>query len=74
MYLAWYDASRKLSIEDKIANAWARYEQKFILTPTEVLLNPVDANKVTEPLPLTLRPMDNISPNTFWIGTPEDNT
>lgn len=77
MYLAWYDNSKKLTVQEKIENAYARYVEKFDSRPAEVLLNPADLQRTTQEgndLSIPLHPLDYISPNTFWIGTPEDNT
>lgn len=74
MYLAWYDASKKLTPAEKIANACLRYQEKFGTMPTEVLLHPADAGDPLLEWPqLTMKPQANIGKNCYWVGTPEDN-
>lgn len=73
MYLAWYDASKKLSPQEKITNAYLRYQEKFGAEPAQVLLNTADVPTADLDLSLVLVPCSYIAPNCFWIGTPEDN-
>ena len=77
MYLAWYDASKKLSNYEKIHNAFARYVDKFDgAEPTELLVNSELDQLDQEWFPgqMDVYYRDDIPANCFWIGTPEDNT
>ncbi len=73
MYLAWYDASKKLTPAEKIMDAYDRYFIKFNQKPTEVLVAP--GTEVNTQVGVEVVERRGIAPNTFWIGTPEeDNT
>ena len=65
MYLAWFDADRKKSVSEKIAEARERYIAKFGSEPAVCLVNPTDA---TAESAVELRPVTYIGRNCFWIG------
>lgn len=74
MYLAWYDASKKLSPQEKITNAYLRYQEKFGTEPTEVLVHlSVDVLPNEVPGEMAVIAQSNIAPNCFWIGTSEND-
>ena len=68
MYLAWFDADRKKSVAEKIAEARERYVEKFGAEPVVCLVNPAD---VVEGSAVELRPATYIGRNCFWIGVDE---
>jgi hypothetical protein len=70
MYLAWFDADRKKPIAQKIVEAHERYVAKFGRQPRVCLVNPED---VIADSPITLRPLNNIGRNCFWIGMDESD-
>ena len=69
MYLAWYDADRKKPLVQKIADARARYVQKFNAEPVVVLVNPEDACAVDG---LEVRALPHIGRHCFWVGKDDE--
>ncbi len=65
MFLAWFDADRKKPVATKIAEAHARYVEKFGKQPLVCLINPDDL--ITD-AKIELRPLPSIGRNCFWIG------
>ena len=49
MFLGWYDPDRKKPARAKLADAIARYEEKFGRTPLFCLTSPQDAAELAEP-------------------------
>lgn len=69
MYLAWFDADRKKSPTKKIADAHARYLEKFGKAPKVCLVSGEDACE-SELVAVEVR--REIGRYCFWIG--EDDT
>lgn len=68
MYLAWFDADRKKTTTQKIAEAHQRYVAKFGRQPLVCLVHPED---VVEDETVEIRPLNYIGRNCFWIGADE---
>jgi len=67
MYLGWYDSS-KLSIEQKIRNGLAAYQERYGVPATAVL---VHAAVVVEVPGVVVLAKPFIRPDHFWIGQRE---
>lgn len=65
MYLAWFDADKKKPPQTKIAEAWARYVEKFGHEPIVCLVNVADA---CESALVEVRADRHIGRGCFWIG------
>ncbi len=68
MYLAWFDADRKKTTTQKIAEAHQRYVAKFGRQPLVCLVHPED---MVEGEAIEIRPLNYIGRNCFWIGADE---
>ena len=76
-YLAWYDAGRAKAPAQKIADAAARYREKFGAEPTVCLLS---AAVAVDPAALVvlgleglaLRPLPHIGAHCYWVGRDAD--
>jgi hypothetical protein len=75
MFLGWYDPDRKKPARAKLADAIARYEEKFGRTPLFCLTSPQDAAELAEPSrkfpgepPVAIQARGYIARWTFYIG------
>jgi hypothetical protein len=75
MFLGWYDPDRKKHPREKLADAIARYEEKFGRKPRFCLTSPQDAadlaapsRKFPEKPPVTVQARGYIARWTFYIG------
>jgi hypothetical protein len=75
MFLGWYDPDRKRPARAKLADAIARYEEKFGRTPRFCLTSPQDAAELTAPsrkypgdLPVAVQARSFIARWTFYVG------
>ncbi len=75
MFLGWYDPDRKKPARAKLADAIARYEEKFGRTPLFCLTSPQDAVELAEPSrkfpgepPVSIQARGYIARWTFYIG------
>ena len=75
MFLGWYDPDRKRPARAKLADAIARYEEKFGRTPRFCLTSPQDAVDLAEPsrkfpgdLPVVVQSRGFIARWTFYVG------
>jgi hypothetical protein len=75
MFLGWYDPDRKKPARAKLADAIARYEEKFGRTPLFCLTSPQDAADLAEPSrkfpgepPVSIQARGYIARWTFYIG------
>jgi hypothetical protein len=75
MFLGWYDPDRKKHARAKLADAIARYEEKFGRAPRFCLTSPQDAADLAAPSrkfpgepPVTVQARDYIARWTFYIG------
>jgi hypothetical protein len=75
MFLGWYDPDRKRPARAKLADAIARYEEKFGRTPRFCLTSPQDAAELAEPsrkypgeLPVAVQARSFIARWTFYVG------
>jgi hypothetical protein len=75
MFLGWYDPDRKKPARAKLADAIARYEEKFGRTPLFCLTSPQDAAELAEPSrkfpgepPVSIQARSYIARWTFYIG------
>jgi hypothetical protein len=79
MFLGWYDPDRKKPARAKLADAVARYEEKFGRTPLFCLTSPQDAAELAEPSrkfpgepPVSIQARGYIARWTFYIGEEGD--
>lgn len=75
MFLGWYDPDPKKPVRAKLAEAVARYEEKFGATPHFCLTSPTEAAALAEPtrkhpgeLPVQVDARSYIARHTFYIG------
>lgn len=68
MYLAWFDADRDKSSAKKVADARARYVQRFGAEPLVCMVNPVN---VCDVVGIKVVPLAHIGEHCFWIGQDE---
>jgi hypothetical protein len=68
MYLGWYDPDKKKPAARKLADAIARYEQKWGRKPAVALVNAADAIETDD---LEIRVVPHVAPNTFFVGEDE---
>jgi hypothetical protein len=69
--LLWFDNDSKRSLEDKIAQAVARYVQKFGHEPNTCYVNPQmigEGEDARISKQVRVVPAHNILPHHFWIG------
>jgi hypothetical protein len=64
MFLMWFDDSKKPTAQ-KIAEACARYQERYGAAPNTVLCNPEQIATVAG---VAVRPLVRIRPNNFHIG------
>jgi hypothetical protein len=73
MYFWIFDDS-KADITLRVANAIARYTDRFHAAPAEALLSRDDFDTLaTRPAGVVIEPRGNISKNNFWLGPIGDN-
>jgi hypothetical protein len=80
MFLGWYDPDRKRPAREKLAEALARYEQKFRRKAVACLTSVADADelatdKKANKLPVPVKGVAYIPRHTFYVGveeTPEE--
>lgn len=65
MYLAWFDADKKKPVAQKIAEAVARYREKFKEEPLICLVNPENVVPVAG---LDVRPVAPLGKHDIWVG------
>ena len=75
MFLGWYDPDRKKPARAKLAEAIARYQEKFGRTPLFCLTSPQDAADLAAPSrkfpgepPVSIQARNYIARWTFYIG------
>lgn len=68
MYLGWFDDSKR-PVSEKIDEAIERFVAKFGRKPNVCLVN--TAVVVSHPS-LTVRAVDYVRPNNFWVGVDEE--
>ena len=68
MYLAWFDDNAKKKSVDKIADAVARYKEKFGRTPNVVLVN---TGEIIETGNIEVRYSSYVSRGNYWVGFDE---
>jgi len=74
MFLGWYDPDKKKPARRKLAEAMARYAEKFGMPPTACLTNPADAAELAgdglAPA-VQVRAVAYIPRATFYVGVDE---
>lgn len=68
MFLGWYDADKKFPIERKLAEAIARYTEKFGSEPVLALVNPDEAKALEGKTDFPFRAVAFLAHNTFYVG------
>jgi hypothetical protein len=75
VFLGWYDPDRKKPARAKLADAIARYEEKFGRAPRFCLTSPQDAVELAEPSrkfpgepPVAVQARNYIARWTFYVG------
>jgi hypothetical protein len=78
MYLGWHDPDRKKPVRKKLADAIARYEEKFGRSPLVCLTSPQDAAELAEPSrkfpdepPVSVQGRSYIARYTLYLGVGE---
>lgn len=69
--LLWFDKDSKRSLEDKIAQAVARYVQKFGHEPNVCYVNPQmigEGESAKMSAQVRVVSLHNVLPHHFWIG------
>ena len=78
MFLGWYDPDRKRPAREKLADALARYEEKFRRTAAACLTSVADAAELaadTQAPAVPIKGVNYIPRHTFYVGVeavPED--
>jgi hypothetical protein len=72
MYLGWYDPDKKKTAAVKLAEAAARYREKWGRQPAVALVNAQDAVTLPGSERIEVRVVGHVAPNTFFVG--EDDT
>ena len=68
MYLGWFDDTPKKSVVEKIEEAAERYITRFGQEPNVCLVNVAN---VAEFEKITIKAVDFVRPNHFWVGRDE---
>lgn len=73
--LLWFDADKKRSLAEKIAQAAERYRTKFGRRPNLCYVNPamLSGGEPTECGGVRLVPAPNVLKHHFWIGVEDAN-
>jgi hypothetical protein len=74
MFLGWYDPNKKKAAAQKLAEAIARYQEKFTAEPTEVLCHPIEAEELRVDVrerDLIITGVHYIPRHTFYVGVTE---
>ena len=81
MFLGWYDPDRKKPARAKLADAVARYQEKFQRTPRFCLTSALDAAELAEPSrkfpgppPVTVQARGYVARWTYYIGEADGGT
>lgn len=73
MYLGWYDADRRTTVERKITDAIARYVEKFGADPEVVLVGPHDVAEARAAITAVIvREVGFIPRSTFYVGVDDE--
>lgn len=67
--LLWFDASPKVPVAEKIAEAAERYEEKYGQTPNTCYVHPTTGEVAA---PLRIVPSPVVRPHHFWLGIESD--
>jgi hypothetical protein len=71
-YLGWYEEDTKLTLPEKLEEGSRHYHQKFEEEPDVVLVSPTEVPEQmvlkVNGYELTVRPVDYVRPNHYWIG------
>lgn len=70
MFLGWHDADKKYPTANKVADACARYEEKFGAEPEIVLCHPSHEAEL-DGCYIFVRTVNYIPVNTFYVGVEE---
>lgn len=70
MYLGWFDADKRKAPADKIAEAAARYTEKYGARPDLALCNPLDLCECDS---LTVRAVSYVRKDNFLLGQQDDS-
>lgn len=74
MFLGWYDPDKKRPASEKVAEAIARYREKFGSDPETCLTGPANAAELDGAgLPIPVRAVSFISRHTFYVGVEESS-
>ncbi|NJN17903.1 MAG: hypothetical protein HC822_17335 [Oscillochloris sp.] len=65
LYLVWYDADPRRTINEKIQDASVAYTKRFSTAPNLVLVNIADMTTLAE---MEVRSERTVQPHHFWVG------
>ena len=71
MFLGWYDPDKHKPAEAKVAEAVARYREKFGSAPDLCLTSAVDAAALSGNIDMPVRAVSYIGRHTFYVGIEE---